>query len=104
MCSTPRPRGKAKGASGAAGSILSTMDQDARKRFTERANRAQEQRDEKALIAKTKRNELINTKALAQKVAKKPLKTWQQHLHYWLFIASLKDILNVFFVDTAKRT
>lgn len=100
MCSTPRPRGKVTATSGSAGSILSTMSADARSRFAERANMAQDRRDKIAFEAKQFKQKLTLNKEAKQAPAKKLIK--KHTLYYWLFNASLKEVFNL--LAPSKRT
>jgi len=51
MCSTPRPKTKVKSSASKSGSLLSTLSTQARNRFAERANLAQERRHQIAMKA-----------------------------------------------------
>jgi hypothetical protein len=100
MCSTPRPKTQAKGKSGRSGSLLSNISAEKRRRFAERANIAQERRDD--MTMKNQKSSsglnvtLINNKVKLiskdKKVQKKP-----NSLSYWLVSASLKEIFIMLF-------
>tara|TARA_B110000438_G_C15599784_1_gene557491 strand:+ start:72 stop:497 length:426 start_codon:yes stop_codon:yes gene_type:complete len=94
MCSSPKPRTKVKGKSATSASFLSSMSAESRQRFTERANIAQERRDniklaEKAKISSDKNH--LRTKKTSAKV-KAPKRS-----SYWLLTISVKALFNLLF-------
>ncbi|WP_441002580.1 hypothetical protein [Pseudocolwellia agarivorans] len=54
MCSSPKPKTKAKGKKSGGGSILANISSESRSRFSERANAAQDRRDEMKAAHKQK--------------------------------------------------
>lgn len=91
MCSSPKPRMKAKGKSNSSASILSSMSAESRQRFTERANVAQERRDHIKKAEKVKRT-LHQSHIRSQGTPVKIEAT--KHLSYWWLLINLKDLLN----------
>ena len=91
MCSSPKPRMKAKGKSNSSASILSSMSAESRQRFTERANVAQERRDNIKKAEKVKRT-LHQSHIRSQGTPVKIEAT--KHLSYWWLLINLKDLLN----------
>ena len=94
MCSSPKPRTKVKGKSATSASFLSSMSAESRQRFTERANIAQERRDnikmaEKAKISSDKNH--LRTKKASTKI-KAPKRS-----SYWLLTISVKELFNLLF-------
>ena len=92
MCSSPKPRTKVKGKSATSASFLSSMSAKSRQRFTERANIAQERRDnikmaEKAKISSDKNH--LRTKQTSTKI-KAPKRS-----NYWLLTISVKELFNL---------
>jgi hypothetical protein len=103
MCSTPRPKKKVKGKSGSSGGVLSNMNPDARRRFAERANIAQERRH-KIMMEEQQKKRLDNPVRLDKKVKNFSDRNMRNSLSYWLLNASMKDILILLFLSTPKRT
>lgn len=103
MCSTPRPRTKVKGKAGTSGSLLSNMSPEARSRFAERANVAQQRRHQ--MTIKTQQNNrqqdaaIITSKKAVNRVDQKS----QHNVRYWLVSASLKEIFMMLFFSKSKR-
>jgi hypothetical protein len=91
MCSSPKPRMKAKGKSNSSASILSSMSAESRQRFTERANVAQERRDHIKKAEKVKRT-LHQSHIRSQGTPVKIEAT--KRLSYWWLSINLKDLLN----------
>ncbi len=103
MCSTPRPKTKVKGKSGISGGVLSNMNPDARSRFAERANIAQERRH-KIMMKEQQKKRPDNSVRLDKKVKNTSDRNMRNSLSYWLLNASMKDILILLFSSTPKRT
>lgn len=103
MCSTPRPRSRVVRKAGTSNSILSGMSTEARSRFTERANIAQERRYQIAIQARQKKHLLTPSAEVAKNVVDYSPKKLQGGFSYWLFTASLKEIFTLVFINTAKR-
>ena len=74
MCSTPRPKTKVKGKSGASGSLLSNMSPDARSSFAQRANAAQERRDQIARKARPMKEHRTPSQGKTRKVVDSTVK------------------------------
>lgn len=104
MCSTPRPKTKVKGKAGISGSFLSNMSPEARSRFAERANIAQERRHQLAMKEQQNNRQLNAPLRTTKKIAKPKDKKSSSSLTYWLFNASLKDLFFMLFFGTSKRT
>ncbi|WP_426357901.1 hypothetical protein ACPUVO_15830 [Pseudocolwellia sp. HL-MZ19] len=102
MCSSPKPRTKSKGKKSGGGSILANISPESRRRFSERANAAQDRRDEIRLVQKQK--------VLQQQVASKrhvniqtnKTKTQDKSFSYWLINANLKEIFVLLFLGKSK--
>lgn len=102
MCSTPRPKTKVKGKSGISGGLLSNMSPEARSRFAERANAAQERRQKITQEAQQKKR--LDASVESKRKAVTPsAKKAQKGLSYWLLNASLKDVFIALFSATPKR-
>ena len=102
MCSTPRPKRKVKSSTaGFSGSVLASMSSVARGDFANRANAAQDRRDEIALINKAIQpsNQIKLVKA---KLHQQAISSNNQHWRYWLLTASFKEIMTVFFIGKSK--
>ena len=94
MCSSPKPRTKVKGKSATSASFLSSMSAESRQRFTERANIAQERRDnikiaEKAKISSDKNH--LRAKKVSTKIKS------SKRSSYWLLTISVKELFNLLF-------
>ena len=92
MCSSPKPRMKAKGKSASSASILSSMSAESRQRFTERANTAQERRDNIKKAEKVKLS-LHQNQIRPQSTPLKVEAT--KRLNYWWLSISLKELFNL---------
>ena len=103
MCSSPRPKTKVKGKAGISGSLLSNISPEARSRFTERANIAQERRAQLKKKAQQKKAQLETSAIINNKTLNRATKKPQRKLSYWLFNASLKEIFMSLFFGTYKR-
>ncbi|WP_077337853.1 hypothetical protein [Pseudocolwellia agarivorans] len=101
MCSSPKPKTQVKGTKsvGSSGSILSSISTESRIRFSERANLAQERRDQIKLEEKQK---ALRLQAIHKKNEKRLLKNKQSRLSYWLLSASLKEIIQLLFLGKTK--
>jgi len=104
MCSTPRPKTRTKGKSRASGSLLSSMSSEARSRFAERANLAQERRHQIAITVQKETNQWNHTTKTSRKAINQTIKKSQRNLSYWLVSASIKDIFLTLFFGKSKRT
>ena len=104
MCSSPRPKTKVKGVAGVSGSLLSNISPEARSRFTERANIAQERRDQLKKKAQRSSVQLEASAHIDKKTLTRAKKKPQRNLSYWLLNASLKEIVMSLFFTTYKRT
>lgn len=85
---------KAKGKSASSASILSSMSAESRQRFTERANIAQERRDNIKKAEKVKlslHKSHIRTPNASVKVEA------TKRLNYWWLSISLKELFNLLF-------
>ncbi|MCI2284414.1 hypothetical protein L3081_14760 [Colwellia sp. MSW7] len=105
MCSTPKPKTKVKGKTAGGGSLLSTMSTEARSRFAERANIAQERRDNIALKRQQEKRQHALVSKGVKKVASNSAKipeTQQRNLSYWFFKASVKDLFVMLFFGKSK--
>lgn len=90
MCSTPKPKAAVKGKQGNNVTLLSNMSAEARKRFAERANKAQEKRDEQT----QRGNQGTVTTPISQRVKMtKRAKHSDNSSGYWLLHANITDIL-----------
>lgn len=100
MCSTPRPKSAIKGKVRSSGTILSNCSAEARSRFAQRANAAQERREQ----VKAK-EQVIQRKTARLKMNKRNTKPVHKPtgLSYWLFHASVKEILLTVFVGRSKH-
>lgn len=104
MCSTPRPKTKVKGKAGSSGSLLSNMSAEARNRFAERANVAQERRYQIALKTQQKKRQRNTPIRTAKKVMSRAATKSPSNLSYWLLNASLKEVFIMLFFGSSKRT
>lgn len=104
MCSTPRPKTKVKGKAGSNGGVLSSMSSEARSRFAERANLAQERRHQMAMKAQQKERNLNTPKRASRKIVRRTATKSQQTLSYWLLNTSLKEVFHMLFFGPSKRT
>lgn len=104
MCSTPRPKTKVKGKASSSGSILSSMNSEARTRFAERANMAQERRDQIAVNAQQKKQQRDTSRKSTNKTPSHSAKKQQHSFSYWLFNANLKDVFTMLFLGNSKHT
>jgi len=90
MCSTPKPKAAVKGRQGNNETLLSNMSTEARKRFAERANKAQEKRDEQT----HRGNQGIVTTPISQRYKMTQRSKYSNiNLCYWLLHGNLKGIL-----------
>lgn len=103
MCSTPRPKTKVKGKASSSGSILSAMSSEARGRFAERANAAQERRHQIAMNARQTKSHLDNCQKDTKKGGNSYINESSHNISYWLFNASLKEIFMVIFLRHSNR-
>tara|TARA_R110001583_G_C5423190_1_gene388066 strand:- start:129 stop:503 length:375 start_codon:yes stop_codon:yes gene_type:complete len=103
MCSTPRPRTVVKGKAGTSGSLLSNMSPEARSRFAQRANVAEERRHQIAIKAQQKNRQLNTSIRSSTKVDNKIAKKSQNSLSYWLVSASLSEVFMMLFFGKSKR-
>jgi hypothetical protein len=94
MCSSPKPRMKAKGKSASSASILSSMSAESRQRFTERANVAQERRDNIKKAEKVKRT--LHQSHIRSQSAPVNIEATKR-LNYWWLSISLKELFNLLF-------
>jgi len=103
MCSTPRPKKIVRGKSISKGSVLSSMNSDARMRFAERANLADEKRHKLNL----KMKQINVQKNNAQKHRSFKIFTKNESvkkgLSYWLGTASIKEVFLVLFAGKIKN-
>lgn len=99
MCSSPKPKTKVKGKKLMGGSILSNVSTEGRSGFSERANLAQERRDQLKLKEKQK---ALHLQTIHKKNEKRLLKNKQSRLSYWLLSASLKEIIQLLFLGKTK--
>lgn len=104
MCSTPRPKTKVKGKAGSNGGVLSSMSSEARSRFAERANVAQERRHQIAMKAQQKERNHNTPIRTSKKIVSRAATKSQRKLSYWLFNASLKEVFLMLFFGSSKRT
>ena len=104
MCCTPRPKTKVKGKAGSSGSLLSNMSSEARNRFAERANVAQERRHQIAMKAQQKERHHDAAIRTAKKVVRRAATKSPSNLSYWLLNASLKEVFIMLFFGSSKRT
>lgn len=92
MCSTPKPKQKIKGkTSNNVVSILSQMNAEQRKLFTERANEASERREvkkQKAILAQSQVDQNKDNVSLQKNTMTS--KPW----YYWLISASFSEIFH----------
>lgn len=103
MCSTPRPKTTVKGKAGTSGSLLSNMSPEARNRFAERANVAQERRHQIAIKAQQHNRQHSESKRTTKKPANRIAKKSQSNLSYWLVSASLKEVFMMLFFGKSKH-
>jgi hypothetical protein len=91
MCSSPKPKRQVKGKGGHSGSLLSNMSVEARSRFAERANLAQERRHQNMMEAK--KHEISLTASIKHSYKTElNLQKSPRNFRYWLVSASLKEI------------
>ena len=94
MCSTPRPKTKITGKSGTSGSLLSNLSTEARNTFAERANAAQERRDQLSMKSvQTKHQHNISMTSAKKK-----------NFSYWLLNANINEIITMLFFASSRRT
>jgi hypothetical protein len=103
MCSTPRPKSKVKSKGGTSSSLLSNMSPEARSRFAERANIAQERRHQLAIKSQEKKRQVDTSTKVAQKVERLSANKSQDNLNYWLLNASLKKAFTMLFFSKPKQ-
>tara|TARA_R110001583_G_scaffold39134_10_gene125719 strand:- start:30 stop:344 length:315 start_codon:yes stop_codon:yes gene_type:complete len=103
MCSTPRPKKKVKGKASLNGSLLSNMSPEARSRFAERANVAQERRHEISLKEKQHNRQFNASVKKSAKAVNRIAKKSQKSLMYWLASASLKEVFIMLFFGKSKH-
>ena len=90
MCSTPKPKTAIKGKQANSETLLSNMSTEARKRFAERANKAQDKRNEQ----RDRGNQRTVTVPITQSYKMTQLHQYSDNSRaYWLLHANLKDIL-----------
>ena len=92
-----------KGKSSASGSVLSKMSPEARSRFAERANVAQERRHEMAMKSQQKQRQRDIPRRTTKKITSHSAKKAQSSFSYWLLHASLKEIFLMLFFGKSKR-
>ena len=102
MCSSPKPKSKAKGKKSGGGSILANISPESRSRFSERANAAQDRRDEMKAAQKQKalQHNTLTNRSLTSAVVK--TKKQEKSFGYWLLNASVKDIFVLLFMGKSK--
>ena len=103
MCSTPRPRRKVNTKSVPSGTILSNMSANARSRFAQRANMAQERRDQIAIKTRQTKNQITSDQRSTKKVANTIIHKSPHSFSYWLLNASLKEVFVMIFFGHSKR-
>ena len=103
MCSTPRPKTAVKAKQLLSGTILSNMSSEARSRFAERANAAQERRHQIALKTRQTRLRLDTSQKGTKKVVNSSLNQSSHSISYWLLNASLKELFMMVFFGHSKR-
>lgn len=89
MCSSPKPKASVKGKRSKSTSGLASLSPEARSRFTQRANEAQERRYQIKKEEQQRSNVIPTVKVNNKQVSKN--KT-QHTLSYWLLNANLKEI------------
>jgi hypothetical protein len=99
MCSSPKPKARAKGKKGSGGGVLSNMSAQERSRFSERANVAQERRHQ--LKIKQKQQKLHHQERV-NRVDSRLVKSQNVSFGHWFLNASLKDIFNVLVLGKPK--
>jgi hypothetical protein len=103
MCSTPRPKTTVKAKVASSGAILSAMNSTARARFAERANAAQERREQLAIKTRQSNKKLENISTTTKKIANSSLKKHSNNFRYWIFSASLKEIFTFLFLGRSRH-
>lgn len=103
MCSTPRPKTTVKAKSVISGTILSRMSAEDRRRFAQRANMAQERRDQIAIKTRQTRNQVTSAQRSTKKVANATIHKSSHSFSYWLLNASLKEVFVMIFFGHSKR-
>ena len=96
MCSSPKPRTKIKGKSASSASILSSMSAESRQRFTERANSAQERRDNIKMAEKAKTP--LDKSQLGRKNNFTKI-TASKRSNYWWLTISVKTLFKLLFLE-----
>jgi hypothetical protein len=104
MCSTPRPKTSVKGKAGSSGSVLSNLSTESRSLFAERANIAQERRDQMALKQKKDKHRHDASIKKAKKAVNSDVNNAQNSLSYWILKANVKDLFIMLFFGTSRRT
>lgn len=101
MCSTPRPKRVMKSSSTGAtisGTILSGLSAQERATFVQKANQADDRRQElQQKAAVKKREKLRNTHAINSSLSIPQIKVTKKW-NYWLIDASLKEIFMLIFL------
>jgi hypothetical protein len=103
MCSTPRPKTKVKGKAGTSGGLLSNMSAETRSRFAQRANAAQERREQIAIKAQQNNRQLNASLRTTKKAVHRLANKSQNSLSYWLVSASIKEVFMMLFFGKSKR-
>lgn len=99
MCSSPKPKARAKGKKGNGGGVLSSMSAQERSRFSERANLAQERRHQLKIKQKQQK---LHQQARDNRVNITPIKKQSVSFGHWFLNASLKDVFNVLVLGKPK--
>lgn len=98
MCSSPKPKTRVKGKTiGNGGGILASMSAEERKRFSERANIAQERRQNL-----NERTNKVNHQVSVTKTGSKNLNTRNVSTMFWLLNADLKEIFLCLFLGKPR--
>lgn len=102
MCSSPKPKASVKGKrTKGTNSGLSSLSPEARSRFTQRANEAQERRYQ---IQKEKAQQRANLTSTVTAKNKHIIKHKNQNtLNYWLLHANLKEVMYRIFGGKANK-
>jgi len=103
MCSTPRPKIKVTGKSGTCGSLLSNLSAEARNTFAERANVAQERRDQMSMKSEQAKHQHDASMSLAKKIDNRAFIMSKKNLSYWLLNAKTKEIITMLFLGASRR-
>ena len=103
MCSTPKPKKRINGKAARSGSLLSNMSTEARSRFAQRANIAQERRYQIIMKAQQDKRKLDVSVSTVKKVVNRSANLSQSRFSYWLFNASHKEIFFMLFFGVSKR-